>query len=76
MKSNIYDYLGKIKDSQRKQGMRYALSENLIMVTMGVICDYTAYRELGSYMKSNEKYFIKTLKLKHGVPSNVSIKGS
>lgn len=70
---NILKYLSKIEDPRRKQGQRYPLGEMLCLVLLGTLAGRVGYRSISRFGKENEKYLSKILKLKHGVPSHVSL---
>jgi hypothetical protein len=63
-----------LPDARRSQGQRFALSDVLWMIFLGISCGYIGYRALNKFVKANEGYFTDLFCLKHGVPSHVTIR--
>jgi DDE_Tnp_1-associated len=74
MEYNLQDFLSKVKDYRRGAGQRYPLWAVLSMIIMSIISGAKGYREFGRFMKANQDSLIECFKLKHGVPSHVTIR--
>ena len=74
MEYNLQDFLSKVKDYRRGAGQRYPLWAVLSMIIMSIISGAKGYREFGRFMKANQESLIECFKLKHGVPSHVTIR--
>ena len=74
MEYNLQDFLSKVKDYRRGAGQRYPLWAVLRMIIMSIISGAKGYREFGRFMKANQDSLIECFKLKHGVPSHVTIR--
>jgi hypothetical protein len=70
----LNEFFKDLPDSRRSQGHRYALSDVLWMIFLGISCGYVGYRSLNKFVKANEEYFTNIFSLKHGVPSHVTIR--
>lgn len=70
---NIIDYLSKVPDKRRKQGIRYALDKTLALMLIGTMAGCVGYRSIARFCKDHEKLLSKAFDLKHGVPSHVSL---
>ncbi len=68
------DYLRRIPDVRRKQGIRYNLDALLTIFILSIMSGRCKYREIERFAKQHEEFFTELLGLKHGVPSNVSIR--
>lgn len=64
----------KIIDPRRGQGLRTSLDQVLIMVVLSYLCGHFGYRGVYRFCKINELFFIKELKLLHGIPSHVTFR--
>lgn len=71
--SNILKYLSEIPDKRRRQGIRYTQSNVLALVLIGTLAGRVGYRAITRFCKDHEAALSKALKLKHGVPSHVSM---
>ena len=74
MEYNLQDFLSEVKDYRRGAGQRYPLWAVLSMIIMSIISGAKGYREFGRFMKANQDSLIECFKLKHGVPSHVTIR--
>lgn len=74
MTCSLSTFLSNIEDPRRKQGLRYPMDKTLLMIVMSIIDGASSYRRMGRFMIRHEKVFIEIFKLKHGVPSYVSIR--
>lgn len=54
---NLEEYLSSIHDFRRAQGLRFALPKILLMIILGIMNGYSAYRELASFIKGNAEEF-------------------
>jgi hypothetical protein len=70
----IQEMLKKIKDPRRKEGRRYEVSDVLLMCIMAIMSGDYGYREMGRFMKRQERELREVLHLKQGVPSYVTIR--
>ena len=70
---NLLEYLAKIPDRRRKQGIRYPLDKTLTIMLLGTLCGRVGYRSVGRFAKQHKSVLTKLLGLKHGVPSHVSL---
>jgi len=74
MKTSLYDYFGKVKDTRDKSGLRHPLQSFLTMATLGIMSGFCALQELAEFFKSNEDKFIEMFGLEHGVASYTQIR--
>lgn len=70
--SNILNYLSKVPDKRRRQGIRYPLDKTLVLMLIGVMAGCEGYRSIARFCKHHEKLLTNAFGLKHGVPSHVS----
>ncbi len=73
MDLDILNYLSLISDRRRKQGIRYPQHKMLALILIGTLAGRVGYRSITRFCKEHEAYLSKVLKLKHGVPSHVSL---
>ncbi len=66
--------LSSVEDPRSKHGLRHPLPDVLFMCIMGMMSGYQGYREIGRFMKRNEKELRKTFLLLHKVPTYVTIR--
>jgi DDE_Tnp_1-associated len=72
--TSLQTYFQKIPDARRKQGQRYALDAMLMITVLAMMSGRFKYREIERFAKNNKELLCALLGLKHGVPSNVSIR--
>jgi hypothetical protein len=70
----LQTYLQGIPDVRRTQGQRYKLEAMVMFFIICILSGRTKYREMERYGKRHEEMFRELLGLKHGTPSNVSIR--
>lgn len=70
----IVEKLEELPDPRRGAGQRHGLVSLMLMIIMGMMSGRYGYRELATFMKSNEAIFSNLFKLKHGTPSHVTIR--
>lgn len=70
---SILEYLSKIPDKRRKQGIRYPLDKTLALMLIGTMAGCVGYRSVARFCKEQDKLLSKAFGLKHGVPSHVSL---
>lgn len=67
--------LREVTDFRRRQGRRYPLAETLCMVIMSIMSGYCAYREIGRFVRNNQRELVACLGLsREQVPSHVTIR--
>ena len=66
--------MSQLKDPRRSQGLRISLDQLLTIVVISYMCGHTGYRGVERFGKNNRKFFIDALKLRHGIPSHVTIR--
>lgn len=71
---SLTSFLATVPDFRRSQGIRYPLGVTLLMIIMSIINGAKGYREMARFMENHADALITTLKLKHGVPSHVSVR--
>lgn len=73
---NLMEYLQKIPDFRRKQGLRYPLIAVLLLTIMSIMSGRCRYREIAAFAKANQKELLQFLHLeKRGcLPSHVTIR--
>lgn len=71
---NFDDFLNRLPDFRRSQGLRYPLKAVLSMIIMSIITGGSGYREFARFMRSNAAALTTAFDLKHGVPSHVTIR--
>lgn len=74
MTYNLLDYLRRLKEFRRKEGLRYPLAAVLSMCIMAILSGAKGYREFARFMKANKSELVLVFRLKHGVPSHVTIR--
>lgn len=72
--TSLQTYFQAIPDSRRKQGLRYPLDAMLMMTVLAMMSGRFKYREIERFARNNKDMLCDLLGLKHGVPSNVSIR--
>ena len=70
----LQEVLSTVKDSRSVHGRRHQLTDVLLMCIMAIMSGYQGYREIGRFLKYNEKDFRKTFGAYHGVPCYVTIR--
>jgi hypothetical protein len=72
---NLVENLCQIKDFRRKQGLRFELTQVLLIIIMGIMSGRFGYREIASFAKANRNDLVNRLKLKKSkIPSHVTIR--
>jgi hypothetical protein len=72
---NLVENLCQIKDFRRKQGLRFELTQVLLIIIMGIMSGRFGYREIASFAKANHNDLVNRLKLKKSrIPSHVTIR--
>lgn len=67
--------LREVPDFRRAQGRRYPLAETLCMVVMSIMSGYCAYREIGRFIRHNQRELVACLELsRRQLPSHVTIR--
>ena len=69
----LIEVLSTIEDYRSPLGRRHSLQNILIMSILGVMSGKSGFRELARFMKNNEAEFRQLLKLRHKVPSHVTL---
>ncbi|MDW7692607.1 ISAs1 family transposase [Flammeovirgaceae bacterium SG7u.111] len=64
-----------VRDPRRAQGQRISHIQLLSIVIISNLCGYLGGRAVARFAKAHSKTFTELLKLKHGVPSHVTISG-
>jgi hypothetical protein len=72
--ASLQTYFQAIPDVRRKQGIRYPLDAMLVITVLAMMSGCFKYREIERFAKNNSTVLCELLGLKHGVPSNVSIR--
>lgn len=68
------EMLSTVNDPRSAHGLRHPLSDVLLMCIMAVMSGYHGYREIGRFLKRNQKEFQQALLLLHKVPSYVTVR--
>ena len=71
---SLETYLQTIPDVRRAQGKRYPLDGMLMFFILCILSGRSGYREMERYGKQHDAILRELLHLKHGTPSNVSIR--
>jgi hypothetical protein len=71
---SLNEFLEKIPDFRRKQGLRYPLPVLLSMLIMGILSGRFGYRPIATFLKANQQEFQELFKLKHGLPCHVTLR--
>jgi hypothetical protein len=72
---NLINYLSKISDFRRKQGLRYPLIMILLITIMSIMAGRCRYREIASFARANQDDLIKFFKIKKNqIPSHVTFR--
>lgn len=71
---SLQAYLQTIPDVRRPQGVRYKLDAMLMFFILCILSGRSKYREMECYGKKHDAALRELLDLKHGTPSNVSIR--
>ena len=61
----LNEFFKDLPDSRRSQGQRYALSDVLWMIFLGISCGYVGYRSLNKFVKANSDYDEINIRLAH-----------
>lgn len=69
MLSKIENFIKKLKDPRRKQGVRYPFGAVVTMIILGAASGFSGYRPLCRFMKIHCSFFEEQFGLKHGVPT-------
>lgn len=72
--TSLQTYFQAIPDVRRKQGLRYPLDAMLMITVLAMMSGRFKYREIERFAINNKEILCELLGLKHGVPSNVSIR--
>jgi hypothetical protein len=68
------EMLSTVEDPRSGHGLRHPLSDVLLMCIMAMMSGYQGYREIGRFLKRNQKEFQQSLRLLHKVPSYVTVR--
>lgn len=71
---SLQAYFQNIPDVRRKRGIRYPLDAMLMITVLSMMSGGSKYREIERFAANNKDVLCELLGLKHGVPSNVSIR--
>lgn len=71
---SLLEHFALIPDFRRNQGKRYDLAAMLTLITLAMMSGRSKYREIERFGKRHAEYLTDILGLKHGVPSNVTIR--
>jgi len=72
---NLINYLSKISDFRRKQGLRYPLTMILLITIMSIMAGRCRYREIASFARANQDDLIKFFEIrKNQIPSHVTFR--
>ena len=69
----LSEMLSKVADSRSLHGLRFPLTDFLLMCIMAIMSGYSSYRGMGRFLKNNEKDFRRAFGSCHGVPCYVTI---
>jgi predicted transposase YbfD/YdcC len=70
---NLFEQFSVIKDPRYNIGKKHQMIDIIIMTIYGILNGITDFTNIAEFLKINEKYFIKLLDLKYGVPSHDTI---
>jgi hypothetical protein len=70
----LIEMLSSVEDHRSVHGLRHKLSDILLMCIMAMMSGYSGYREIGRFLKRNEKEFRRSFGAYHGVPCYVTIR--
>jgi len=70
---DLYSVFEEMPDNRRAQGIRFPMPTMLTMIVVGYIGGNYSGKSLARYFKNNEREFIKTFGLLHGVPGSTKI---
>jgi len=72
---NIINYLSRIRDFRRKQGLRYPLIMVLLITIMSIMAGRCRQREIASFARANQTELTKFFKVrKNRIPSHVTFR--
>jgi DDE_Tnp_1-associated len=69
---SLLDYLARVPDFRRKQGLRYHLDTVLTIQVLAMMSGCIHTRAIARFAKNHQKELATFLPLKHGVPSHVT----
>ena len=67
---NLFERFEVLEDPRDPRGKKYKLIDILIMTIYGLLFGLKDFANIADYMKLNEEYFTKLLKLENGTPSH------
>jgi len=70
----LREMLSTVEDPRSGHGLRHPLADVLLMCIMAMMSGYQGYREIGRFLKRNQKEFQQALRLLHKVPSHVTVR--
>lgn len=67
---SLYIFFSKIDDYRDNRGKKHKLIDIFILAFIGILSGYKNLYEMAYYLKKDERYFIKLLDWKYGIPSH------
>lgn len=74
MSISLQDALRNIPDPRRGQGRRVTIEQLFSMVIISYLCGHVGYRPVARFCKAHAPLLIKSLGLRHGIPSYVTFR--
>jgi DDE_Tnp_1-associated len=68
MQYNLLDFLSKLKDPRRRQGVRYPLDSFVCFIILAILSGHQGLHGFTRFCKSNEEELTSVFSLPHGVP--------
>jgi len=70
----LQEMLSTVEDPRSRHGLRHPLPDVLLMCIISMMSGCRGYREIGRFLKRNQKDFQQALRLLHKVPSHVTVR--
>ena len=74
MQYNLLEFLSKIKDTRRTQGVRHSLDVFVVLILLAILSGHQGLHGFARFCKSNETELSTTFSMKHGVPCYSTIR--
>ena len=70
MERSFFNVFNNLDDPRNKKGLKYPLTDVIILAIYGILCGYTDFVNMAYYLKKRENELIESLGLLCGVPSH------
>lgn len=70
MERSFFDVFNNLDDPRSQKGLKYPLTDVIILAIYGILCGYTDFVNMSYYLKKRENELTESLGLSNGIPSH------